>query len=85
MANPILSDVLENIIRHRSYLIWQREGCPDGRAMDHWIRAETEIHVELSALPPLRKPTDVVMPRRPISRPPAKRVSAKIKVSAARR
>ena len=23
-----------------AYLIWEREGRPEGRALDHWIRAE---------------------------------------------
>ena len=31
------------VIAQRAYEIWQREGCPDGRAMEHWFRAETEL------------------------------------------
>jgi hypothetical protein len=26
-------------VRQRAYFIWQEEGCPDGRADDHWHRA----------------------------------------------
>ena len=33
----------EAAIRERSYLIWEREGCPEGRAWDHWFRAEAEL------------------------------------------
>jgi hypothetical protein len=32
----------EDAIRERAYLIWQREGQPDGRAQAHWERAITE-------------------------------------------
>lgn len=30
-------------IRIRSYQIWQAEGCPDGKAQDHWLRARKEL------------------------------------------
>ena len=78
MADEFLTGILEEAIRLRSYQIWEREGCPDGNALDHWIRAETEIEVELRAAPPLRKSTVFVMPRLPVSRPPNRRVSIKI-------
>ena len=29
-------------IRERAYFIWLREGCPDGRAQDHWRAANFE-------------------------------------------
>ena len=29
----------EPAVRERAYLIWEREGCPEGRAQDHWERA----------------------------------------------
>lgn len=29
----------EQILRDRAYFIWEREGRPDGRAHDHWLRA----------------------------------------------
>jgi Protein of unknown function (DUF2934) len=29
----------EQAIRKRAYLIWKREGCPSGRAFDHWVQA----------------------------------------------
>jgi hypothetical protein len=32
----------EQAIRARAYLIWQREGRPEGRADDHWCRATVE-------------------------------------------
>ena len=30
------------LIRQRAYEIWQVEGQPDGRALEHWCRAEAE-------------------------------------------
>ena len=33
----------EEEIRARSYQIWEREGCPDGKAEEHWLRAEAEL------------------------------------------
>ena len=30
------------LIRQRAYEIWQAEGQPDGRALEHWCRAEAE-------------------------------------------
>jgi hypothetical protein len=26
-----------------AYAIWEQEGRPDGRDVDHWLRAETQI------------------------------------------
>lgn len=33
----------EQAIRERAYAIWEEEGRPDGRDLDHWRRAEQEI------------------------------------------
>jgi hypothetical protein len=33
----------EDAIRVRAYLIWEREGCPEGRAHDHWLSAALEV------------------------------------------
>jgi hypothetical protein len=30
-------------IRERAYEIWEQEGRPDGKDLDHWLRAEAEI------------------------------------------
>jgi hypothetical protein len=34
---------LETRIRTRAHQIWEEEGCPDGRAHIHWLRAEAEF------------------------------------------
>jgi Protein of unknown function (DUF2934) len=33
----------EQAIREGAYAIWEEEGRPDGRDLDHWRRAELEI------------------------------------------
>jgi hypothetical protein len=38
-------DILRRI-RERSYLIWEQEGRPEGRHLDHWLRAEHELVAE---------------------------------------
>ncbi len=40
----------EQRIRVRAYQIWEREGCRDGRAEDHWREAEIEVERELAQL-----------------------------------
>ncbi len=78
----------EEIIRLRSYLIWQREGCPQGGALDHWLRAKAELEAEqqttttldahLRLGQPLLKLPAFVMPRVPISSPPRRSVATRI-------
>ncbi len=29
-------------IAKRAYQIWENEGCPNNRALDHWLEAEAE-------------------------------------------
>lgn len=30
-------------IADRAWQIWQREGCPEGRDLEHWLQAEKEL------------------------------------------
>ena len=36
------------VIAARAHEIWQSEGCPEGRAMEHWFRAVSELKTECS-------------------------------------
>jgi hypothetical protein len=36
-------DPLREAIIARAYSIWQQEGCPTGRALDHWLLAEAQL------------------------------------------
>ena len=44
VANPSSSASLmnEGEVAQRAYLIYLEEGCPEGRHLDHWLRAESE-------------------------------------------
>ena len=51
-------------IAKRAYSIWEAEGRPDGRDIDHWLRAEAEIDGR-DAKPGDEPPVSPVEPRRP--------------------
>jgi hypothetical protein len=36
----------ESVIRERAHAIWEREGRPEGRELDHWLTAERELRDE---------------------------------------
>ena len=38
-----MSGERERNIRERAYAIWEKEGRPDGKSLDHWLRAEAEV------------------------------------------
>jgi DUF2934 family protein len=38
-------------IRERAYGIWEREGRPHGRELEHWLQAESEL-TALGETPP---------------------------------
>lgn len=38
-----MSEEHERRVRLQAYRIWLDEGRPDGRAVEHWVRAEEEI------------------------------------------
>jgi hypothetical protein len=50
----------EASVRERAYAIWEEEGRPDGRAVEHWERAYREILARIGVvdeLPAAPKPT----------------------------
>ena len=34
---------LHDRIKRRAYSLWEQEGRPEGRADEHWVRAEAEV------------------------------------------
>lgn len=69
----------EDVIRQRSYEIWERDGRPDGKDVEHWLRARRELETEF------RRPAfgsnalhNYVVPRPQMSRPPQRTISARI-------
>lgn len=61
----------EEQIRKRAYEIWQQEGCPEGRDVDIWQRAERQVE-EASAAATVRQPdAEAPAPKRRGRRPSA--------------
>lgn len=40
----------EERIRERAYEIWEREGRPEGKSVDHWLQAEAEVSADETGL-----------------------------------
>lgn len=52
-------------IAKRAYSIWEMEGRPSGRDLEHWLRAEAEVERAASAK---EVPAPPVKPKRPTKR-----------------
>jgi Protein of unknown function (DUF2934) len=39
-------DEREQRIRDIAFFIWEEEGCPDGRAFEHWAAAEAVVNAQ---------------------------------------
>jgi len=46
-----MSEDAENRIRLRAYAIWEREGRPHGRHIEHWFLAQRELERETAQSP----------------------------------
>src|SRR5262249_24082295 len=40
------TDLNNGEIAQLAYLIWEREGRPEGRSLDHWLMAEEKLHAQ---------------------------------------
>ncbi len=40
-----VAGALRKEIEERAYALWESEGRPEGRALDHWLQAEAESMV----------------------------------------
>lgn len=83
MANIIKAT--DDEIRTRSYLLWEREGCQNGKSEEYWLRAkielesESKLKVQQASMATVDgETTEFVLPVLPISTPPAKSVSEKL-------
>lgn len=45
-AHILTAQISNDAIAQRAYELWQEEGCPDGRALEHWLRAEASLRSE---------------------------------------
>jgi hypothetical protein len=44
----MMGAISDDAIRERAYHIWEREGRPQGRDFEHWVRAQVELMAESS-------------------------------------
>lgn len=82
--------VSEEAIRERSYTIWEQQGRPEGKAIEHWLQAKGELEAERQ--PKRKSPAfeyyarlyrfeewqRLVLPRPRISVPPQVTMAARI-------
>lgn len=47
--------ISEDEVAERSYRIWEREGRPEGRHLDHWFRARAELEAEAAQQQPQKE------------------------------
>lgn len=45
-----MNDDLDAKVRERAYAIWEREHRPEGKHLDHWLCAQSEIQAEQSSV-----------------------------------
>ena len=38
-------------ISQKAYELYLQQGCPEGRAIDHWLEAEASIGIQTNAIP----------------------------------
>jgi hypothetical protein len=69
-ANGHGSDPSPNEIARCAYLIWEREGRPTGREMQHWFEAEAQLRAIKMQMTAPEKPRAKTKPaRRPAEKP----------------
>jgi hypothetical protein len=56
-AAPCNMETLPLKIAKRAYALWEIEGKPHGRDLDHWCRAECEVMAAGAEAKPSTKPT----------------------------
>lgn len=59
-------------IRQIAYQLWQDEGCPDGRHLEHWVKAESVWQARQAVTEPDPQPT-------PQAKRPRKKVATRAK------
>ncbi len=86
MASARGRDITESDVRTRSYLIWEREGRPDGRQLDHWLKAQAELKAEAgseaSVQPVMLEKTTALVPETPVPAEVPAKLEAEFEVGA---
>ncbi|MEA2671279.1 MAG: hypothetical protein QOG45_1499 [Chloroflexota bacterium] len=60
-----MNTVIEDRIRNRAYELWEGEGRPEGREVDHWLQAAQEISGEVAGETSAVAPSVARRPRTP--------------------
>lgn len=63
------TEITHNEIALLAESIWQNEGCPEGKALEHWLRAEAHLRDErtVKVAKKLRKQeTETVLVEKPV-------------------
>jgi hypothetical protein len=71
----------EERIRLRAYHLWEANGCFDGKEVEHWFQAESEINAEDAIVVPAG--SDRTGPAKPAKIKQAKATTAKPRKKAA--
>jgi hypothetical protein len=56
-------------IRTRAYAIWEAEGRPDGRDLDHWLKAEAETRPSARGAPAASRAKGAAKPAKVAAKP----------------
>jgi DUF2934 family protein len=46
MTDDAAKEELERRIRDRAYRLWLEEGQPEGKYLDHWLKAKVQVEEE---------------------------------------
>ena len=65
---------IQQAIQERSYFLWEGEGRPHGRSLDHWLTAEAELSLGGESKPKTARAKRVVADA---AKPAVKRAAAK--------
>src|SRR5579884_2450822 len=75
-------NIPDELIRKRSYEIWQQAGCPHGLSLQHWYQAKAELESQFLRTERLTAIEgdyrQIVSPRPSISYPPRKLIARRL-------
>ena len=76
-------DIFEQRVRDRAYLMWEAEGCPAGRDVEHWrLSEEQEMLAELAKVGPAVEELKAKVAPKKKAAPKGRAASAKVAASA---
>ncbi len=52
MSTTVSENITEDAIKARAQELYEKEGRPEGKTLDHWLRAERELRGEANSSDP---------------------------------